>query len=81
MTQLTVNIRGSGNKLYFTLPAAEELGITETEERAAAVAFIGSASDSACNDPTLTPEQRQAFQLEPETQNKQEEDAFHVGEK
>ncbi len=80
MAQLTVNVHGSGN-VYLTLPKAEELGISETDERATTVAFLGSASDSARSDPTLTPEQRQAFQLEPETQNKQEEDAFQVGEK
>ena len=81
MAQLIVNVHGSGNRLYLTLPEAEELGISETDERATTVAFLGSASDSARGDPTLTPEQKRAFQLEPETQSKQEEDAFHVGEK
>ena len=79
MAQVQVNIRGSGDNL--TLPAAEELGISETEERSAAVAFIGSAGDLACSDPTLTPEQRQAFQLEPETQNEQEDTALRVGKR
>ena len=79
--QLTVrNDFGTSN---LDLPLVIDLGddVTPEAERATAAAFIGIVRESSRNDSHLQPEEAQALQLHPTTENEEERTADLVAKR